>query len=92
MMSDLINRQDAIYALTEANLKNHMDSVEGGQENRSAIRIIMELPSADRKRGEWMYLYEDNYKCSICGSWWCCTDSQINEMHYCPNCGSYNNG
>ena len=46
-MSDFINRQDAIYALTEANLKSHMDSVEGGQENRSAIRIIMELPTAD---------------------------------------------
>lgn len=46
-MKDLINRQDAINALTEANLKRHMDSVEGGQENRSAIRIIMELPSAE---------------------------------------------
>ena len=40
------------------------------------------------KHGEWIYLYEDNYKCSVCGSWWCCTDSQIDEMNYCPNCGA----
>lgn len=39
------------------------------------------------KHGEWIYLYEDNYKCSICGSW-CCTDSQIGEINFCPNCGA----
>lgn len=38
---DLINRWDAIDALTEENLFKHMDTVnDGGQENRSAIRII----------------------------------------------------
>ena len=48
-MNDLIRREDAIHALTEVNLKNHMDSVEdGGQENRSAIRIIMALPSVNQ--------------------------------------------
>ncbi len=49
------------------------------------------FPAADVRenvRGEWVYLYEDNYKCSICGSWWCCTDSQIDEMNYCPDCGA----
>lgn len=85
-MSDLINRQDAIYALTEANLKSHMDSVEGGQENRSAIRIIMELPSAERKRGEWIH-YDDgdfdyDYKCSLCGY------AVWDNSDYCPNCGT----
>lgn len=49
-------------------------------------RMLEEL--TERKRGEWLYLYEDNYKCSICGLWWSCTDSQINEMTYCPNCGA----
>ena len=48
-MDDLISRQDAIVALTEANLKRHMDSLNDcGRENRSAIRIIMNLPSAQR--------------------------------------------
>lgn len=50
--------------------------------------IDMAIEALERPHGEWMYLYEDNYKCSICGSWWCCTDSQIDEMNYCPNCGA----
>ena len=75
MMSDLIRRQDAIECCRN----------EWEEEVEERLRL---LPSAERKRGEWMYLYEDNYKCSICGSWWCCTDSQIDEMNFCPNCGS----
>ena len=103
-MSDLINRQDAIYALTEANLKSHMDSVEAGQENRSAIRIIMELPSAERKRGEWIdgldvpkeerekhpyvYLHGDKY-CSVCyKEAYFDTDYGQQLFDYCPNCGA----
>ena len=99
-MSDLINRQDAIYALTEANLKSHMDSVEGGQENRSAIRIIMELPSAERKRGEWRYgendIGIDGYWCTVCGEFvlwdYKGTIDFIHRYNYCPNCGSYMRG
>lgn len=54
-MSDYINRQDAIEALTKANLKKHMDSVQdGGQINRSAIRIIMGLPTADVTKLKWI--------------------------------------
>lgn len=75
MMSDLIRRQDAIECCRN----------EWEEEVEERLRL---LPSAERKRGEWMYLYEDNYKCSICGSWWCCTDLQIDEMNFCPNCGS----
>lgn len=81
-MSDLIRRQDAIEALTEANLKSHMDSVEGGQENRSAIRIIMELPSADRKRGEWIYKSMKGQFCSVCDM------QSVWKYNYCPNCGA----
>ena len=29
--------------------------------------INMAIEALERQRGEWMYLYEDNYKCSICG-------------------------
>lgn len=87
MMSDLINRQDAIEALTEANLKSHMDSVEGGQENRSAIRIIMELPSAERKRGKWVDKWHTLWKeelpmCSVCNN------ISVFKSNYCPNCGT----
>lgn len=92
MMSDLINRQDAIYALTEANLKSRMDSVRGGQENRSAIRIIMELPSAECNRGEWIVLYDEDspqdgmWKCSICNYIRLIDD--ISPTNFCPNCGA----
>ena len=91
-MSDLISRQDAIDALTEANLKRHMDSVEGGQENRSAIRIIMTLPSAERK-GKWIRMTADGvywYECSECHE-----KPLLNRWHkqdemskFCPNCGA----
>lgn len=90
-MSDLINRQDAIDALTEANLKSHMDSVEGGQENRSAIRIIMELPSAERKRGEWIPVTNGRggFECSECHSYAPAYQSgDDNLSNYCPNCGA----
>lgn len=99
-MSDLINRQDAIDALTEANLQKHMDSVQdGGRVNRSAIRIIMELPTADvveRKKGEWIK-YSDRYSwyCSNCGeencyaySLDCDTNGFKFQDRYCPNCGA----
>lgn len=97
-MSDLINRQDAIDALTEANIKRHMDSVEGGQENRSAIRIIMELPSAERK-GEWLETSESIgweevgcAECSVCGKTLVLGDYTMDDIkfnyNYCPNCGA----
>lgn len=94
-MSDLISRQDAIDALTESNLKRHMDSVKDGQENRSAIRIIMGLPSANRT-GKWEKLFTGNYKCSFCGAWYKTCDDYGNgedgslDWNFCPNCGSFN--
>ena len=60
-MSDLISRQAAIDALTEENLFKHMDTVnDGGQENRSAIRIIKSLPSAQLKNDDCDYCHEDS--------------------------------
>lgn len=53
--------------------------------------VIKNFPTADVvevKHGRWEYLYDGNYKCSECGSWWCCTDLQIDEMNFCPNCGA----
>lgn len=74
MKDDLISRQVAIEALTKANLQKHMDSVQdGGQINRSAIRIIMELPTADvveRKKGKWIRITQgavpEQYMCPFC--------------------------
>ena len=74
---------DAINMAIEALEQCEMAYEHGWTDAESEYRKILE-----RNRGEWMYLYEDNYKCSICGSWWCCTNSQIDEMNYCPNCGA----
>lgn len=94
-MNDLISRQDAIDALTEENLFKHMDTVnDGGQENRSAIRIIKSLPSAqpERKKGKWLWNLADNgwadHTCSECG-WVKNTDIHVAlGYNYCPNCGT----
>ena len=81
MLTDLINRQDAIEAL---------DTGLWGVEWDKALATAMlkDLPSAERK-GKWIdmntstTMYMPRYKCSICGNW-------ANHSNYCPNCGSYN--
>ena len=41
------------------------------------------------RHGHWTYLYDGNYKCSECGSWWTCEDTPIESgMLFCPNCGA----
>lgn len=49
-------------------------------------------PTADVRENvhaEWLYLYDGNYKCSNCGSWWTCVDEEIeNDLKFCPNCGA----
>lgn len=41
------------------------------------------------RHGRWEELYENNYKCSVCGSWWTCEETPIESgMSYCPNCGA----
>jgi hypothetical protein len=41
------------------------------------------------RHGRWIYLYDGNYKCSECGSWWTCEETPIESgMLFCPNCGA----
>lgn len=74
-MDDLISRQDAIDALCTPHGILY------------PIRTIEELPSAERKKGEWIdmntftTMYMPRYKCSICDVW-------ANKSNYCPNCGA----
>lgn len=40
-------------------------------------------------RGEWICLYDGNYKCSECGEWYSVDVTPIEAgMFYCPNCGA----
>ena len=41
------------------------------------------------KHGRWIYLYDGNYKCSVCGEWWTCDETpKESGLLYCPNCGA----
>ena len=58
-----------------------------------AMSAIEQQPTADVvevKHGEWIELYENNYKCSTCGDWWETIEGtpQDNGMNYCPHCGA----
>lgn len=59
------------------------------------------MPTADVqpvKRGRWIYGendYDDStYCCSVCGEPWTLIAGtpRENNMHYCPNCGSFMDG
>ena len=42
-----------------------------------------------RPQGEWLDHSEDGFvECPICGHWTTCEDN-IDELHYCWNCGAY---
>lgn len=95
-MSDLINRQAAIDAIYQA-LYQHDEEYD----DRSSYGVILDaeknlkqLQSAEpkRERGGWIRLYKDNYKCSVCGSWWQNENDIAEDFKFCPNCGSFNGG
>ncbi len=78
MNDDLISRQAAIDALRYAELGCELEAIEA-------------LPSAERKKGEWIRLDEypddESLKCSECGvvleDW-----TMGAFFNYCPNCGA----
>lgn len=76
-MSDLIEREDAIDAITY----QHLDNLT--MEER--IVLIESIPSAERK-GEWIEQHENGHGfwvgvCSQCG------EEKLVD-NYCPNCGA----
>ena len=89
MMSDLINRQDAIDAC-----HNWDDGENAYAYGDIVIERLQALPSAERKRGEWSLniddWFGDCYKCSACGEEFVLNEGtpKDNGYNYCPNCGS----
>lgn len=51
------------------------------------LELIDEAPTVELvKRGEWVNIYPDCYRCSVCGE-----DFVIefdSDWYYCPNCGA----
>ena len=78
-------RKEALHMAIE--ILEYLDNIEAYMHDFD-VTAEEATKAIERKKGEWTYLYDGNYKCSECGSWWACTDSQINEMHYCPCCGA----
>lgn len=94
-MSDLIRRQDAIYAIID----ELMPSTPLSAVIRAKSRF-KDLPAVqpERKQGKWIYGEHDvamcdGYRCDKCGFFvpW---DYQhksidfINDYHFCPSCGA----
>lgn len=46
------------------------------------------------RRGRWMYLYDENYRCSECGEDFALIDGTgfLGLLNYCPNCGTRMDG
>lgn len=71
-------------------LGNLVGMVEDNHESDydCALKMAIEALSA-KKQGEWVYLYDGNYKCSECCAWYSCEGEPIEqEMSFCPNCGA----
>lgn len=62
-----------------------------------AKTMIESLPSAqpERKKGKWLHDKDDTLLsgyCSCCGWESIIMETDVADMPYCPNCGSYNGG
>lgn len=79
-MSDLINRQDAIDGADEIIKRDTSGNNAVVEAMKAWKAYIGNLPSADRKRGEWI-IQDGKVVCSKC------FEPNL-ETNYCPNCGA----
>lgn len=95
-MSDLINRRDAINAISTwdkfgVDERNRVvrwyEGLEPYVKLRDVVWAIEKLPSAQRK-GKWI-LHEGDGEGAIWGTCSCCGMHQCaGELNFCPNCGA----
>ena len=88
-MSDLISRQDAIDAIIRYLMSPQAQLASTRSFKQCAIDILWDVPSAERKKGEWIergiYLPE----CSECGGKACGLHAfDAVKSDYCPHCGA----
>lgn len=71
--TDLLQKPDYIYPTDITTMMQRIPAEE--------VRPVV--------RGEWIYLYDGNYKCSECGEWYSVDVTPIEAgMFYCSNCGA----
>ena len=78
-MDELISKQAAIDLWEKYHYTIAVDAIRYDAELR-------QLPSAqpEPKRGKWIHVSEEMWKCDQCGEISCCSPN------FCPDCGSYN--
>lgn len=82
------------YIKREAVIKGFTDLLQkpGDIYPTDITTMMQRIPAEEVRpavRGEWVYLYDENYKCSECGEWYSVDVTPIEEgMFYCPNCGA----
>ena len=101
-MNDSINRQAAIDAADRADY-TELAIEDVKKVTDEVIKELKQLPSAERKRGEWIKMSDADgiyFACSICGEnipRIAYFDPQfdlfprltsIDKTNYCPNCGA----
>ena len=82
-MEEWIKKSDAIEAINKSFDK---ETLLKCFVRKIAIDAIIQVPSADRPRGE-MKSIGIYYKCSVCGSEFDDEITFMGELNYCPACG-----
>ena len=88
-MSDLIRRADAMRVIKDDwDASFSREDVERAEICRFHFIEISNIPTAEPKVGKWFDHSDEGYvECPFCGSLTTCDDN-IDELHYCFNCGS----
>ena len=89
-MNDLISRQAAIDAIGEKSDEIFKTKQKGAtyphddffQGMAYAENVVKQLPPAQPKRGKWIHISEEMWKCDQCGEISCCSPN------FCPDCGA----
>ena len=85
---DLIDREQALELIEDANIKAHMDSVMDGELHRvkrAVQRILVSMPSI-RPKGKWIQNDNGTYSCNVCQSW--IPEEQYHYARFCLHCGA----
>ena len=89
-MNDLISRRAAIQAIDD--LPNCYNGYSDTYDKAYIIGAIEELPSAEQRRGKWIYKTQNvkGGKGQTYGKWQCscCKKKEPRRRDYCPNCGA----